>query len=66
MPVLYLPATEDDNAGYDFSEDAEALHAAAISKRKQLELLPGPLHGIALGRGSAKAKSLVETFLKGS
>jgi pimeloyl-ACP methyl ester carboxylesterase len=66
VPVLYVAATEDDNAGYDFSEDATALHAAAVSKRKRLELLPGPLHGIALVRGSAKAKSLVEGFLKGS
>jgi pimeloyl-ACP methyl ester carboxylesterase len=64
VPVLYLAATEDDNAGYDFSEDATELHAAAISKRKRLELLPGRLHGIALVGGSAKAKSLVESFLK--
>jgi pimeloyl-ACP methyl ester carboxylesterase len=66
VPVLYLAATEDDNAGYDFSEDAEALHAAAISKRKRLELLPGTLHGIALMSGSARARTLVESFLKGS
>jgi pimeloyl-ACP methyl ester carboxylesterase len=64
VPVLYLAATEDDNAGYDFSEDAEALHAAAVSTQNQLELLPGPLHGIALVAGSARAKASIEAFLK--
>jgi alpha-beta hydrolase superfamily lysophospholipase len=66
VPVLYLAATDDDNVGYDFSEDAKALHAAAASKRKRLELLPGPLHGIALVGGSAKARAAVEAFLKAS
>ena len=64
VPVLYLAAVQDDNAGYDFSEDAKALHAAAISKQKRLELLPGPLHGIALVGGSARARTLVEGFLR--
>jgi pimeloyl-ACP methyl ester carboxylesterase len=64
IPVLYLAATEDDNAGYDFSEDAEALHGAAASTDKRLELLPGSLHGIALVGGSAGARTLVEGFLK--
>src|SRR5688500_14929567 len=65
VPVLYLAATADDNAGYDFSEDAKALHRAAAAKRKRLELLPGPLHGIALVGGSARAKTSIESFLKG-
>jgi pimeloyl-ACP methyl ester carboxylesterase len=64
VPVLYLAATADDNAGYDFSKDATALHRAAASKRKRLELLPGPLHGIALVGGSARARTAVESFLK--
>ena len=64
VPVLYLAATEDDNAGYDFSEDATALHAAAAATDKRLELLPGPLHGIALVGGSAPARAAVEGFLK--
>jgi pimeloyl-ACP methyl ester carboxylesterase len=64
VPVLYLAATEDDNAGYDFSEDATALHAAAASTDKRLELLPGPLHGIALVAGSAPARAAIEGFLK--
>ena len=63
VPVLYLAATADDNAGYDFSKDATALHRAAASKRKRLELLPGPLHGIALVGGSARARTAVESFL---
>ena len=64
VPVLYVAATGDDNAGYDFSEDATTLHAAAASTDKRLELLPGPLHGIALIGGSAPARAAVEGFLK--
>src|SRR5687767_14294758 len=64
VPALYLAATADDNAGYDFSKDATALLRAAASKRKRLELLPGPLHGIALVGGSARARTAVESFLK--
>ena len=64
VPVLYLAATADDNAGYDFSQDATALHRAAASKRKRLALLPGSLHGIALVGGSARARAAVESFLK--
>jgi pimeloyl-ACP methyl ester carboxylesterase len=66
VPVLYLAATGDDNAGYDFSADATALHRAAVSKRKRLELLPGTLHGIALVAGSAKARAAIERFLRAS
>jgi alpha-beta hydrolase superfamily lysophospholipase len=64
IPVQYLAATADDNAGYDFSEDAKALHAASASPDKRLELLPGTAHGIGLMASSARAKSLVETFLR--
>jgi pimeloyl-ACP methyl ester carboxylesterase len=64
VPVLYLAAEDDDNAGYDFSKDAEALYAATASAEKRLELLPGSLHGIALMAGSARAKALVEGFLR--
>ncbi len=65
VPVLYLAAAGDDNAGFDFSKDAEALHAATTSAGKRLEVLPGSLHGIGLMAGSARAKALVEGFLKG-
>jgi alpha-beta hydrolase superfamily lysophospholipase len=64
VPVLFLAATEDDNAGYDFSEDATELHAAAASADKQLDLQPGSLHGIALVGGSAPARAAIEGFLK--
>jgi pimeloyl-ACP methyl ester carboxylesterase len=64
IPVLYLAATEDDNAGYDFSKDAKALYAASASADKRLELLPGTAHGIVLIASSAHAKSLVESFLR--
>ena len=65
VPVLYLAAEADDNAGFDFSNDAETMHAATGAADKQLELLPGALHGIALMAGSARARALVESFLKG-
>jgi alpha-beta hydrolase superfamily lysophospholipase len=64
VPVLYLAAEDDDNAGYDFSEDARAIHAATAAADKRLEILPGFLHGIALVAGSARAKTLVEDFLR--
>jgi pimeloyl-ACP methyl ester carboxylesterase len=64
VPVLYLAAAGDDNAGYDFSQDAEALHAATATASKRLEVLPGTLHGIALMAGSARAKTVVEEFLR--
>ena len=63
VPVLYLAAEGDDNAGYDFSRDAEEMHAATASADKRLELLPGTLHGVGLIAGSGRAKALVETFL---
>jgi pimeloyl-ACP methyl ester carboxylesterase len=64
VPVLYLAATEDDNAGYDFSEDAKALHRRAASKDKRLVLLPGPLHGIELVGRSPQASAAIERFLR--
>ena len=65
VPMLYLAATADDNAGYDFSADAERLHRATATKDKRLELLPGSAHGIALVAGSTRAKASIESFLKG-
>ena len=65
VPMLYLAATADDNAGFDFSDDAATLQRAAATKDKRLELLPGSLHGIALVAGSARAKTAIESFLKG-
>jgi pimeloyl-ACP methyl ester carboxylesterase len=65
VPTLFLAATDDDNAGYDFSADAQALHRAAATNDKRLELLPGSLHGIALVGGSGRARALIERFLQG-
>jgi pimeloyl-ACP methyl ester carboxylesterase len=64
VPVLYVAAEGDDNAGYDFSEDARAMHAATASADKRLEILPGGLHGVGLVAGSARVKTLVEAFLR--
>lgn len=65
VPVLYLATVGDDNAGYDFSKDAEAMYAKTASADKRLQILPGDLHGIALMSGSTRAQSLVEAFLEG-
>ena len=40
------------------------MYAATASANKRLEVLPGNLHGIALMAGSARAKELVESFLR--
>ncbi len=64
VPVLYLAATADDNGGFDFSKDAEAMFAKTAAKDKRLELLPGAAHGIGLMASSARAKTLVEGFLR--
>ena len=64
VPVLYLAATADDNAGYDFSKDAEAMFAKTAAKDKRLELLPGTAHGVGLIASSARARALVEGFLR--
>ena len=65
VPVLYLAAENDDNAGYDFSKDAKELHAATAATDKRLVVLPGFLHGVALVGASARTRSLIESFLKG-
>ena len=65
VPVLYLAATGDDNAGFDFSKDAEAMFAKTAAKDKRLELLPGTAHGIGLVASSTRTKTLVERFLAG-
>jgi alpha-beta hydrolase superfamily lysophospholipase len=64
VPVLYLAAEDDDNSGYDFSEDAREMRAATAAGDKRLQILPGSSHGVALVAGSPRVKSLIETFLK--
>ena len=65
VPVLYLAAEGDDNAGYDFSEDAREMHASTVAADKRLEILPGAQHGVALVAGSPRVKTLIESFLQG-
>ena len=62
VPVLYVAAEGDDNAGFDFSEDARALDAATASADKQLEIVDGNLHGIALLGGPVRG--VVESWLR--
>src|SRR5688500_1914820 len=64
VPSLYLASEWDDNAGYDFSRDAQQMHKATAAADKRLEILPGARHGIALIGGSPRAKALIEAFLK--
>jgi alpha-beta hydrolase superfamily lysophospholipase len=61
-PVLYVAAEADDNAGFDFADDARALDAATASADKQLEMVDGALHGIALLGGPVRA--LLEGWLR--
>ncbi len=62
VPVLYVAAEDDDNAGFDFAEDARALDAATGSSDKQLEIVAGDRHGIALLGGPVRG--LLEGWLK--
>lgn len=62
VPVLYVAAEGDDNAGFDFSEDARKLDAATASADKQLEIVGGDLHGIALLNGPVR--TVVESWLE--
>ena len=41
MPVLYLAAEDDDNGGYDFSDDAREMYAATAAADKRLQVLLG-------------------------
>jgi pimeloyl-ACP methyl ester carboxylesterase len=64
VPVLYLAAEGDDNAGFDFSDDAREMYGATAAGDKRLEVLPGTQHGVALVAGSARARALIEGFLR--
>ena len=65
VPVLYVAAEDDDNAGFDFSDDAREMYAATAAADKRLQVLPGGQHGVALVAGSARARALIEIFLSG-
>jgi pimeloyl-ACP methyl ester carboxylesterase len=64
VPVLYLAAEGDDNAGFDFSDDAREMYGATAAGDKRLQVLPGTQHGVALVAGSARARALIEGFLR--
>jgi pimeloyl-ACP methyl ester carboxylesterase len=59
-PVLYLAGTGD----VDFANDARRLYRATSEHRKKLVLLDDSRHGTALVGGNARARSLIEAFLK--
>ena len=58
VPVLYVAAEGDDNAGYDFSEDARDDARCDRSGRQAARDPPGGLHGVGLVAGSARVKTL--------
>jgi alpha-beta hydrolase superfamily lysophospholipase len=64
VPVLYLAAEGDDNAGFDFSDDAREMYTATAAADKRLQILPGTQHGVALVAGSPRARTLLESFLR--
>jgi alpha-beta hydrolase superfamily lysophospholipase len=61
-PVLYA-ATDADQEGR-FATAAQALFDATVATDKQLELLPGEAHGIAMLTGSTRLRGLVEGFFR--
>jgi pimeloyl-ACP methyl ester carboxylesterase len=60
VPVLYLAAADDSG----FVDDARALYKTTSSSDKSIAILPGSDHGVALVASSARARKLVEAFLK--
>jgi dienelactone hydrolase len=64
VPALYLAAEGDDNAGFDFSEDAREMYGATAAGDKRLQVLPGRQHGVGLVAASQRARTLIEGFLK--
>ena len=64
VPTLYLAAAEDQNAPYDFAADAHRLFQATGTTEKRVEVVPGSLHGVALVAGSARVRTLLESFLR--
>ncbi len=64
VPTLYVAAAEDQNTPYDFAADAERLFEATGTTEKRVEVVPGSLHGVALVAGSARVRTLLESFLR--
>lgn len=64
VPTLYFAAAEDQNAPYDFAADAQRLFEATGTTEKRVEVVPGSLHGVALVAGSARVRTLLESFLR--
>ena len=60
VPALYLAAEQDSG----FADEARALYEATASADKAIEILPGGDHGVVLMRTSARARQLLEGFLR--
>ena len=59
-PVLYLAGSGDT----DFAKDAHRLYAATPGANRAITVLDDSRHGTALVGGNAKARQLVESFLR--
>jgi pimeloyl-ACP methyl ester carboxylesterase len=60
VPTLYVVGQLDS----DFVPDAQRLHDATASHGKSLQALPVGHHGVDLVRFDARARALVEAFLR--
>jgi alpha-beta hydrolase superfamily lysophospholipase len=60
VPVLYVAAENDSG----FADELRALYEATASTDKAIEILPGGDHGVVLVRTSARARQLLEGFVR--
>jgi pimeloyl-ACP methyl ester carboxylesterase len=60
VPVLYLAGSGD----VDFAKDAHRLYDATPEQGREISILDDSRHGTSLVDGNAKARQLIETFLR--
>jgi pimeloyl-ACP methyl ester carboxylesterase len=61
-PALF--AASDVDEGGTYASDAKAMYAADPTPGKQLVIVPGVRHGVALVAGPGRVRTLVEGFLR--
>jgi pimeloyl-ACP methyl ester carboxylesterase len=62
VPVLYAAAAVDEGGTY--AKDAKAMYDATPIADKQIAVVPGAAHGVRLGAGPGKVRTLVESFIR--
>jgi pimeloyl-ACP methyl ester carboxylesterase len=60
VPVLYLAGSGD----VDFAKDAQRLYDATPETQRSITILDDSRHGTALVARNAKARQLIESFLR--